>query len=334
MKMQTRREFIAAVSVLGAAGLAGGLTASADETPLETTTVRLANIGGICLAPQYASEELLRLEGFTDIRFVETVSGVPNATKVARGEIDFSMNFAAPLVIAIDSGVPIVLLAGVHPGCFELFAREGISKVSDLKGASVGVQALGSSQHVFFVSIATYVGLDPVKDINWVASSPVSPKELFAEGKIDAFLGFPPDPQELRARNIGHVIVNSAVDRPWSKYFCCLLSGNSEFVQRNPVATKRVLRAILKTADLCATQPKRMAQRLIDDKFTGRYDYALQALQDVPYGKWREYDPEDTIRFYALRLREAAMITSNPADLIAAAADWRFLDELRRELKS
>jgi hypothetical protein len=60
----------------------------------------------------------------------------------------------------------------------------------------------------------------------------------------------------------------------------------------------------------------------------------LQTLQEVPYNKWREYDPEDTLRFYALRLREAGMIKSTPNKLIADATDWRFLNELKRELKS
>src|SRR5205809_5747304 len=80
---------------------------------------------------------------------------------------------------------------------------------------------------------------------------------LLAEGKIDAYLGFPPEPQALRAKGIGRVVVNSAVDRPWSQYFCCMLVGNREFVRRHPVATKRALRAILKAADLCAAQPER-----------------------------------------------------------------------------
>ena len=62
---------------------------------------------------------------------------------------------------------------------------------------------------------AAYVGLDPAKDIRWVTSASPKPMELFADGKIDAFLGFPPEPQELRARKIGHVIFNSAV-RPES----------------------------------------------------------------------------------------------------------------------
>ena len=75
--------------------------------------------------------------------------------------------------------------------------------------------------------------------------------QLFVDGKIDAFLGIPPEPQELRARKIGHMIVNSAVDRPWSQYFCCMLAANTDFVHKYPVATKRVMRAILKAADLC-----------------------------------------------------------------------------------
>jgi NitT/TauT family transport system substrate-binding protein len=196
------------------------------------------------------------------------------------------------------------------------------------------VQALGSSQHSFLASIATYVGLDPARDIRWITSATVKPMELFVEGKIDAFLGFPPEPQELRARNIGHVVVNSALDRPWSQYFCCMLAGNADFVRRYPAATKRVLRAILKATDLCVAAPKLVARRMVDGGFTPRYDYALQTMNEVPYRRWREYDPEDTVRFYALRLREAGMLKSSPQKIIAQGTDWRFLNELKRELKT
>jgi NitT/TauT family transport system substrate-binding protein len=72
------------------------------------------------------------------------------------------------------------------------------------------------------------------------------------------------------------------MDRPWSQYFCCMLTGNREFVRNHPVATKRATRAILKAADLCATQPEQVARRLVDRGFTPRYDYTLQTLNDVP----------------------------------------------------
>jgi NitT/TauT family transport system substrate-binding protein len=288
----------------------------------------------LCLAPEYAAEELLRAEGFSDVRYVDVGPGIATSKAIVRGEVDLSLNFAAPLVIPMAAGEPITVVAGVHPGCFELFANERIRGIMDLKGKSVGVPGLGTGPHVFVSSMLAYVGLDSNQDVRWVTSPSVKPMELFAAGKIDAFLGFPPEPQELRARNVGHVIVNSSVDRPWSQYFCCMLAGNPQFIDRHPIATKRVLRAILKVTDLCVAEPERVAQRLVDGGFTPRYDYALQTLIEVPYGKWREYDPEDTIRFYALRLHEAGMIEASPNDIIAEGTDWRFLDEVKRELKA
>jgi NitT/TauT family transport system substrate-binding protein len=332
---QTRRRFLTTLSLAGAAGMLQGPRLPAAEGSLETTTIRLAKNSGICIAPQYVAEELLRAEGFTDVRYVFTEPGLPQSEAIGHGEVDFSVNFAAPLIIPLDSGIPITVIAGVHVGCFELFGNEDIRSIADLKGKKVGVQGLGSGPHVFLAAMAAHVGLDPVKDIHWVINTDpsVKPIEMFANGKIDAFLGFPPEPQELRARHIGHVIVNSSVDRPWSQYFCCMLAGNRDFVRSKPVATKRVLRAILKATDLCATEPARVARLIVDGGFTPRYDYALQTFNDVPYDKWREYDAEDTIRFYALRLHEIGMIKTSPQKIITDGTDWHFFNELKRELK-
>jgi NitT/TauT family transport system substrate-binding protein len=129
-------------------------------------------------------------------------------------------------------------------------------------------------------------------------------------------------------------VLSSAIDRPWSQYFCCMLTGNAAFVREHPVVTKRVLRAILKSADLCVSEPTLIARRLVDGGFTDNYDFALQTLRAVPYDKWREYDAEDTIRFYALRLHEAGMIISSPQKIITDGTDWRFLNELKQELKA
>ena len=183
--------------------------------------------------------------------------------------------------------------------------------------------------------MAGSVGLDPAKDIRWASSLSREPMDLFVEGKIDAFVAISPALQEVRARNIGHVIVSSIADRPWSQYYCCLLATRAEFARAYPVATRRALRAILKAADLCVSQPARMAQLLVDQGYATRYDYALQALkEDIRYDVWREYDPEDTLRFYALRMHEAGMIKSDPQTLIARHTDWRFLNELKREMKT
>ena len=285
------------------------------------------------MAPQFVAEELLRAEGFADIRYEEMPTPeVPEA--VARGTVDFSMAYASQFVMTIGSGKPVKLLAGVMVGCFELFGNEGVRSIADLKDKSVGIQALGSTPHVLLTVLAAHVGLDPATDIRWVTDPSIKPIELFEQGKIDAFLGFPPEPQDLRARHIGHVIVNTALDRPWSGYFCCMLGGNRDYVRKHPVATKRVLRAVLKAAELCASDPAGVARGLVDGGFAPRYDYAFQTVSELTYDKWRDYDAEDTVRFYALRLYEAGMIKTLPNRLIAENTDWRFFDELKRELKT
>jgi NitT/TauT family transport system substrate-binding protein len=332
--LQTRRRFLTTLSLAGAAGLLHVPRAWAADRPPETTSVRFMRTPSICHAPQFVVEDLLRAEGFTDIRYIEGASSAEINEAVASGKVDFNTHFAPQWVSVIDGGGPITVLSGVHVGCFELFGNEGIRSIADLKGKTVGVAALGSSDHLFASVIAAHIGLDPANDIRWVTSQSPTPAELFTDGKIDACLGLPPVPQELRARNIGRVVVNSAMDRPWSQYFCCMLAGHRDYVQQHPVATKRVLRAILKATDLCASDPTTAARRMVDGGFTGRYDYALRALRDVPYDKWREYDAEDTVRYYALRLHELGFVKSSPQKIISDGTDWQFLDEVKRELKA
>ena len=330
-----RREFLSGASALSASSLFSWYEPAHAEPPPETTRIRLMHAPTVCQAPQYVAEDLLKAEGFTDVQYLKKPGATrPIETALATGEADINLHFASPLVMRLDAGDPIVLLAGAHVGCFELFGTERIQEIRDLKGKTVAIRELGSSPHVFLSSMLAYVGLDPRKDVHFEIHSSADSIELLSQGKIDAFLGFPPEPQELKARKIGHVLVNSSTDQPWSHYFCCMVAGNRQFVERHPVATKRALRAILKATDICATDPARSARFLTDNGFTQRYDYALQALKETPYNHWREYDPEDTIRFYSLRLREVGMIKATPQKLIAQGTDWRFLNELKKELKA
>jgi NitT/TauT family transport system substrate-binding protein len=220
----SRRRMLTTLSLATAAGLIGGARGMAQEAPPETTTIRLAKIPGICIAPQYVAEELLRSEGFTNVQYVEHSVNV--YAGFTAGTIDISMAFIAPYIIQIDAGLPLVLLGGVHAGCFELFGTERIRAVRDLKGKMVAIPELGSAHHVFVAAMASHVGIDPKRDINFVIHPPAESMQLLADRKIDAFMGFPPDPQELREKKIGHVIVSSGLDRPWSQYFCCIVAAH------------------------------------------------------------------------------------------------------------
>jgi NitT/TauT family transport system substrate-binding protein len=330
----SRRGFLGA-SLVGATALLGASKPLGAQPQPETTTVRLPQwVGaGQCWAAEYVAGELLRADGFTDVRYVQADRSVDQSEWLARGDTDFDWNFPPKQIASIEAGVPVKVLAGMHSGCLELIANDSVHSVPDLRGKRVGVSNLNTSAHMWLMLMADYVGLDPVNDIEWIAGEDLSPPDLFIEGKIDAFLAAPPRAQELRARKIGHTILNNTTDRPWSQYFCCMLSASTDYVNRYPVATKLVLRAILKAADLCVSDPQWVAQALVDRGFVARYDLALQTLADIRYDRWREFDHADSMRFYALRMREAGMLQADPEEIIAEGTDWRFLDELKHELK-
>ena len=328
----SRRGFLGGLTATASAGyLSLGASRVAAEPPPETTALRVARTSSICQAPQYVVDSLLTAEGFTDVQFV----GEPTRADktLASDQAQIGMVFLGPLLLRLDEGLPLVLLSGGHIGCIEVFAHDPIRSVRDLKGRTVAVVGLGTPGHVFLATVMAYVGFDPRKDVTIVAHPPGEATRLFEQRKVDAYVATPPFAQELHAKKIGRVVVNSSVDRPWSQYFCCFVVGHQEFVRKNPVATKRALRAILKGADICALEPERAAQVLVSKGLAQRYDYALQAMKDVPYAKWREYNPEDTVRFYALRLHEVGMLKSTPQKVIAQGTNWRFVNELKKELK-
>ena len=331
---RSRREFVSGLTLAGTAGWLGiGADPVSAEPPPETTRIRLAHHASLCTAPYFLAKEFLPAEGFTDVRDVRTATTL-SIRAVVGGEIDIAVNFSGPLIARVDAGDPIVILAGIHVGCFQLVGGERVRAIRDLKGKTVALfNDLGGPEHVFLSSMAAHVGLDPRKDIRWVTHPFDESTRLLAEGKVDAVLAFPPQAQELRVRKVGRVVVNSLVDRPWSQYFCCMAFAHRDFVRAHPNAIKRALRAILKANAVCSLEPERVARFLVKEGYTNAYEYALETMKDVGYNRWREYDAEDTIRFYALRLHEVGMIKSTPQQLIARGTDWRFLTALKQELK-
>ena len=286
-----------------------------------------------CRTPEWLADELLRAEGFTEVKYIDVQGTLGVERALASGEADLAGHFAAPVIVRLEAGDPIVVLAGEHVGCFEVLGNAQIRSIRDLKGRAVAIPALDPSPYIFLASMTASVGLDPKKDVNWVKHPPADSMKLLADGRIDAYLGFPPEPQMLRAKKIGRVVVNSAADRPWSQYFCCMLVGNRDFVRRHPVATKRAIRAIMKSADLCGTDPERAARLVVERGIAKDYALTLEAIRSLPYRKWREFDAADTVRFWSLRLHEAGLIKSTPQKVLAEGTDWRFLNELKKELK-
>ena len=276
-----RREFVKGVAALaGSAGLLGyDMGLAAAEPPPEITKIRLVHTPVICFAPCIWQRICCAWRASPRWEYVKP----GNDDSVGLMGADLVNTGPTAILPALDAGAPITVLAGLHFGCWELFANDSIKSIRDLNGKAVAITGLGNLDHVWIASMMSYVGMDPRKDVRWIPTQRIAESmRLFLEGKVDAFLAFPPQPQELRAKKIGRVIVNITLDRPWSQYFCCMLAARREFVRDNPIATKRAMRALLKATDICSREPELAARFLVTKGYEPRYEIALEVLKAFP----------------------------------------------------
>jgi len=330
-----RRRFLQGLTATLGAAAGTRVEVVAAEAPPEVTRIRLMRmmLPAICLAPNYVAGELLRAEGFTDVEYVTLQTAGEAVNALGAGRLDIAVVVAPQFPVLVDGGASAVVVAGLHGGCYELFATGPVRSLHDLRGKRVSMHGRNTGTHAFLVSMLSHVGLDPNRDVTFVPLSSADGMRALREGSTAAFLAFPPENQELRAAGVGRVIVNTGADRPWSQYFCCMLAASRDFLNRHPVATKRALRAILKANEMCAAEPDRVARLLVDGGFAKPSEHLVPALRELPYRRWRDSEPDDSVRFYALRLHEAGLVKSTPKRILADAVDLRIWRELKRELR-
>ncbi|HEV3363272.1 MAG TPA: ABC transporter substrate-binding protein [Acidimicrobiia bacterium] len=321
------------LTACGSVGKEGSTSLAQPEARLETTRIRLFSVPpATCYAAMYMAEQFLREDGLTDVQYPRyTTANVLD--KIRSGEIDFGIGYAAALIPLIDAGAPIVLLGGLHVGCWQVIGTGGIHTMRDFRGKTVSVSSPKFTDGLFIAMTLANVGVDIRKDVNLVTNPPTENARLLSSGEVDAVVAFPPLSTDLKAKGIGRVVLDSFTDPPWSNYYCCAAFANRTFMERNPVVTKRTLRAFLKGADVVTRDPDGSARLMVDRGYTSNYEYTCQILREIPYDIWREFDPLDSVRFYALRLKEGGFLENTPEEILKKGTDFRYLDELRRELK-
>ena len=342
----SRRTLLRGAAGLGLAAATGTLLQACSKStggsqdssvkvdgPLETTSIRMFSLPPFnCFAGMYMADPFLREEGFTDVQYPRH-SPMDFFQRFKAGEVDFGVGYAAVLSPFIAKDDPYMMLGGVHLGCWQVIATGDIKTMRDLKGKTVSVVAPHFTDGVFMTITLAAVGLDINSDVKVVNYPPNEHARILSTGVVDAVVAVPPISTDLRAKGIGRVIVDSITDPPWSNYYCCMVMAHRDWLEKHPVAAKRALRAVLKGSDVVSKDPEGSARFMVDRGFTINYDYTCDLLKKMPYDVWRDYDAADSVRFYALRLKEAGIISATPDEIIEKGTDFRYLADLKRELK-
>jgi NitT/TauT family transport system substrate-binding protein len=331
--MVTRREVLRRGVGAAAALTAGPFLASCAPTlaPPETTSIRLA--AGACDSAIFGAERYLREEGFTDIQFTD----VATATAITAGNAHIGNAFPQSFFNSVESGPKVVSLGGLHPGCNEIWAQPGIASVKDLKGRTITVtsKALANLPYTWMAMALKQAGVDP-KDVNFVVQADADLLKLYLDGKSDAVYVATTAVPALKANpaNKGKAIFSQVMDEPWKSNNCCFIVASEPWYRANPIAAKRAMRAIYRTADALPAD-RADAAKLATDKglFGGAPALAnvREAANMVPLD-WRTYDLEKAVRFYAPLLTDVGVLKATPDDLLKGI-DLTIFKGLSTELK-
>jgi NitT/TauT family transport system substrate-binding protein len=309
--------------------LASAFASQGTLPPPETTTIRLGTLP--CDHPVMASEAFLQQEGFTR---TEILAG----RQLAGGRVDIDVAFTVfDVAQLLESGQRIVVFAGLHPGCVEIWAQPGIGSLQDLRGRTLVVQSrtLGNFAYSYPAIALKHSGVE-LNQVNWVVQPDANPVALFLEGKNDAVYAAQVGSAALHANpaNRGHVIHSQLMDRPWSVLPCCMIVAKQEWYSANPVAAKRTVRAILRAADAQTSSRADAVKRVTDRGLFGgpaNFENVLFAASMVP-ANWRDLDAERSLRFYGQLLADVGLLKVSVEDMVRTI-DSRILEELRVELR-
>src|SRR5207244_341392 len=117
----SRREFLTTAALAATGGVLGLRPESlAAEPPPETKRIRLIADNLCTAALMHVAQDFISREGFTDVQYLSPKGAGQDDKLLASGGVDIDSGFALRHIIRVEAGDPIVFLAGLHPGCYEL----------------------------------------------------------------------------------------------------------------------------------------------------------------------------------------------------------------------
>ncbi|UUZ80233.1 ABC transporter substrate-binding protein [Paenibacillus sp. P26] len=232
--------------------------------------ITVAYSSSTCEAPTFAAwkKGFFEAEGLEPVMEKMDFNTLKNG--IATGKVDATQgNFS--WFKPAEQGLDVKLTGGPHAGCIQAVAPagSGITSVKDLKGKTIGVDAIGGGPMITLSIELNKLGIDPKKDVQWRVY-PSDQLVTAAEKKeIDAFIVWDPAAQKSIDENHYVRILSNAHDEPYKSGYCCYSFVSGELAKKDPEKAAAYTRAILKAAEWVGTHPTEAAQLEVDNKFVG-----------------------------------------------------------------
>jgi len=189
---------------------------------------------------------------------------------LATGKVDATQgNFK--WIKPIEQGLNVKLVAGIHTGCIQFVvpASSSIKSFRDLKGKTIGVEAIGGGPMILLAMELKKVGIDFKKDVSWRAYPGPQMEQAVEKKEIDGFAMWDPWGEVALQKHTYRRIFSSSSDPGYKDLYCCFLGLRTEFITKDPETAKKLVTAWLRGVEFVAKNPLEAAKIELDNKYTG-----------------------------------------------------------------
>ncbi|HCF49309.1 MAG TPA: ABC transporter substrate-binding protein [Syntrophomonas sp.] len=320
MKRKKLAKILGLILAIGLlSGLLAGCSKSETPAPAQDTAVKkkavIAYAGGTCEAPTFVAyhkgffeEEGLEVElvqaGFEQLKLGLTAGNIDAA----------QANFA--WFKPIEQGLNIKLTAGIHTGCIKAVtpADSGIKNITDLKGKTIGVDAIGGGPMIALSTKLRENGINPTTEVEWKAYPGPQLDEAIKKNEIQAYMTWDPFPTQAHDHNNHIYLLDIGADDPFKDNYCCFVGVNGDLVSKDPEKAAAITRALLKAAEWVQSNPQEAAQISLDNKYVGG-DVELNAKLLGSYN-WNPSikQAQDNIKFYIKELKTQGILEAGTSE--------------------
>ncbi|MCX5848029.1 MAG: NrtA/SsuA/CpmA family ABC transporter substrate-binding protein [Deltaproteobacteria bacterium] len=224
-------------------------TSPPEKITIAYSTAFNAVLAHIAFANGYFKEEGL------DATLQPHAFGKPALQAVIDGKADIATVADTPIVFAVMGGKKITTLAVIQTSNRNeaIVARRdsGIARFSDLKGKKIGL-TLGTTGHFFTDSFLQLHDIDK-KQVKIIDLKPDDMDAALTKGKVDAVSTWNPNLIQLK-KKLGSKGIIFFGESIYTENFCVV--AGQDYVKKNPVAVKKVLRALIKAETFVQQHPE------------------------------------------------------------------------------
>ena len=245
--------------------------------------------GALCHAPLQVAME----KGYLDEEGIKwervDFGGSDIQAALGSGMIDCGFGLVGKFIQPIENGLNMVITSGMHTGCTKILVRadSGITSIADLKGKTIGVSSLASSEAITAKRALNAAGVDISADsgeVTFAVYSTTDQPVALMNGAVDAIST--PDPVATNAeKEYGlTVLLDTATTEPYASEYCCVSFVSTELADNHPEIAAAFTRAVLKASAYVAAYPEETAKIQIEGEYvSGDPEFNAEILKGYKY---------------------------------------------------